>query len=54
MLTSTFDSGKSESITISNDKGRLSKEDIERMIREGDEFAEQVSQINYSCHYCRN
>ncbi|KAF9268795.1 heat shock protein 70 [Marasmius fiardii PR-910] len=33
--------GKSESITISNDKSHLSKEEIDRMIREGEEFAEQ-------------
>ncbi len=32
-------SGKSESITISNEKGRLSKDDIDRMIREAEEFA---------------
>ena len=34
-------SGKSESITITNDKGRLSEEDIERMVREAEEFAEE-------------
>ncbi|KAL0072783.1 ATPase with role in protein import into the ER [Marasmius tenuissimus] len=33
--------GKSESITITNDKSRLSQEEIDRMIREGEEFAEQ-------------
>jgi len=33
--------GKSESITITNDKGRLSQEEIDRMVREADEFAEQ-------------
>ncbi|CAG9460862.1 unnamed protein product [Pedinophyceae sp. YPF-701] len=32
--------GKSERITITNDKGRLSEEDIERMVREAEEFAE--------------
>ena len=32
-------SGKSGSITITNEKGRLSKDDIERMIREAEEFA---------------
>jgi len=31
--------GKSESITITNEKGRLSQEDIERMVREAEEFA---------------
>ncbi|ORX92699.1 molecular chaperone bip1 [Basidiobolus meristosporus CBS 931.73] len=33
--------GKSESITISNDKSRLSEEEIERMVREAEEFAEE-------------
>jgi len=31
--------GKSESITITNEKGRLSKDDIDRMILEAEEFA---------------
>lgn len=31
-------SGKSEKITITNDKGRLSKEDIERMVKEAEQF----------------
>jgi len=31
--------GKSESVTITNEKGRLSKDDIDRMIREAEEFA---------------
>jgi len=31
--------GKSESITITADKGRLSEEDIERMVREAEEYA---------------
>lgn len=30
--------GKSEKITITNEKGRLSKDDIERMVKEADEF----------------
>jgi heat shock protein 5 len=33
--------GKSENIVITNDQGRLSEEDIERMIKEAEEFAEQ-------------
>ena len=33
--------GKSESITITNEKGRLSQEDIDRMVKEAEEFAEQ-------------
>ncbi|KAJ2453329.1 ATPase with role in protein import into the ER [Coemansia sp. RSA 2336] len=32
--------GKGESITITNNKGRLSDEEIERMLREAEEFAE--------------
>ncbi len=32
--------GKAEKITITNDKGRLSQEDIERMVQEAEEFAE--------------
>jgi len=32
--------GKSESITITADKGRLSEEEIERMVREAEEYAE--------------
>lgn len=33
--------GKSESITIKNDKGRLSQEEIERMIKDAEKFAEE-------------
>lgn len=33
--------GKSESITITNDKGRLSQEEIDRMVAEAEEFAEE-------------
>jgi len=33
--------GKSEKITITADKGRLSEDDIERMVREAEEFAEE-------------
>lgn len=33
--------GKSESITITNDKGRLSPEEIERMVQEAEQFAEE-------------
>jgi heat shock protein 5 len=32
-------SGKSQSITIANENNRLSKKEIERMIREAEEFA---------------
>lgn len=37
--------GKTESLTITNDKGRLSKEDIERMVEESEKFAEQDKAI---------
>ncbi|KDN52192.1 heat shock protein 70 [Tilletiaria anomala UBC 951] len=33
--------GRSESITITNDKGRLSPEDIDRMVKEAEDFQEQ-------------
>ena len=34
-------SGASEKITITNDKGRLTQEEIERMVEEAEEFAEE-------------
>ncbi|KAL4788318.1 heat shock protein 70 family [Aspergillus varians] len=33
--------GKAESITITNDKGRLTQEEIDRMVAEAEEFAEE-------------
>ena len=33
--------GKQESLTITSEKGRLSEEEIERMVQEAEEFAEQ-------------
>jgi heat shock protein 5 len=33
--------GKSESVTITNDKGRLSQEEIERMVAEAEKYAEE-------------
>ena len=33
--------GQSESITITNDKGRLTTEDIERMVEEAEKYAEE-------------
>ncbi|OAY74558.1 Luminal-binding protein, partial [Ananas comosus] len=36
---------KSKSITITNDKGRLSQEEIDRMVREAEEFAEEDRKI---------
>jgi len=37
--------GKSEKITITNDKGRLTEEDIERMIREAEEYADEDKKV---------
>lgn len=37
--------GKSEKITITNDKGRLSQEEIERMVHEAEEFAEEDKKV---------
>merc|ERR1712050_689712 len=37
--------GKAEKITITNDKGRLTEEDIERMIREAEEFADEDKKV---------
>jgi len=37
--------GKKESITITNDKGRLSSEDIERMVQEAEEFAKDDQEL---------
>ena len=34
--------GKSEKITINNDKGRLSKNDIERMVKEAERYKEEL------------
>ena len=34
-------SGKSESITITNEKGRLSQEEIDRMVAEAEKFASE-------------
>jgi hypothetical protein len=37
--------GKREKITITNDKGRLSQDDIKRMVEEAEEFAEQDKKV---------
>merc|ERR1719181_877037 len=37
--------GKAEKITITNDKGRLTEEEIERMVREAEEFAEEDKKV---------
>ncbi|CCD16412.1 hypothetical protein, unlikely [Trypanosoma congolense IL3000] len=38
-------SGKKEEITITNDKGRLSEEEIERMVREAAEFEDEDRKV---------
>ena len=54
-------SGKSEKITIKNDKGRLSKEEIERMVSEAEKFktddeavASRIKAKNDLENYCYN
>jgi len=37
--------GKKEKITITNDKGRLSQEDIERMVQEAEEYADEDKKV---------
>jgi len=37
--------GKAEKITITADKGRLSQDDIERMVREAEEFADEDKKV---------
>jgi len=54
-------SGKSEKITITNDKGRLSKEDIEKMVEDAEKFKaedevqkEKIAAKNALESYCFN
>ena len=37
--------GKKESITITNDKGRLTQEDIDRMVKEAEDFAKDDLEV---------
>merc|ERR1712071_658037 len=46
--------GRENKITITNDKGRLSKEEIERMVSEADKQRECVSSKNALESYCFN
>merc|ERR1719301_198811 len=39
------DTGKSEKITITNDKGRLTEEQIEKMIKEAEQFADEDKKV---------
>ncbi|KAI3980437.1 hypothetical protein MKX01_038609 [Papaver californicum] len=38
-------SGKAEKITITNEKGRLSQEEIDRMVKEAEDFAEEDKKV---------
>jgi heat shock protein 1/8 len=46
-------SGKKQSITITNDTGRLTKDEIERMVKEATSFAEEDKRAQ-ECVQCRN
>jgi len=37
--------GKSQKITITNDTGRLSKEEIEKMVQEGEQFKDEDQKL---------
>merc|ERR1719298_237129 len=37
--------GKKEKITITNDKGRLSQEEIERMVEEAEQYADEDKKV---------
>ena len=62
MLTVTASeekSGVTKNITITNDTGRLSKDDVERMVREAEQYADEDKQVlekieakNGLEHYC--
>merc|ERR1712219_13143 len=43
-VTAEDKSASGKKATITNDKGRLSKDDIERMVREAEQFAEEDAQ----------
>ena len=45
MSASDKGTGKVETITITNDKGRLTKEEIERMIKDSEKYAEEDKAI---------
>merc|ERR1711935_839814 len=42
-------SGKKENITITNDKGRLSKEDIEKMVNDAEKFKDEDDKQRENC-----
>ena len=41
--------GKSEKIVITSDKGRLSEEEIERMVKDAEEFADADKAVRETC-----
>ena len=43
--------GKQEKITIKNDKGRLSQDEIDRMVQEAEEYAEQDKAVCQCIQY---
>ncbi|KAG0531315.1 hypothetical protein BDA96_04G013200 [Sorghum bicolor] len=45
LFRKTKGTGKSEKITITNEKGRLSQEEIDRMVKEAEEFAEEDKKV---------
>ncbi len=45
MSASDKGTGKKETITITNDKGRLSKEEIDRMIKDSEKYADEDKAI---------
>lgn len=54
-------SGKSHKITITNEKGRLSKDDIDKMMKEAEQYAEEdklkaerIQSLNELENYCYN
>lgn len=48
----TAGTGKREKVTIKAETGRLSQEDIERMVKEAQEFAEQVMAVCGDPFHC--
>lgn len=44
--------GKSESVTIESDRGRLSPEDIERMVADAEKFAEEDELVRFLLFLC--
>ena len=43
--TPTLTAGKLNKITIRNEKGRLSKEEIDRMVQEAEQYQEEDEQV---------